>query len=226
MMTGSVRVDSRARKPAADFETRDAGQHPVEDHEVGRILRQPQLGLVAALHVLDHIAFRLEIVAEQQRQIRFVLDDQNARRGRGPGTDDVLARLVHLDRPSRVGLDVRPLPAVRPLGRQVRTGHQIEHGFGDVGRVIADPLDVLRAEQKMGAEGDVARILHHMRQKIAEHRVFQRVEIDVPLPDVERPLDVALGVGVEHVLHELGREVVHVLDADDGAGHPRLRRRS
>ena len=87
MITGSVRVDSRARKPAADFEARDARQHPVEDHEVGRILGQPQLGLVAALDILDHIAFRLEIVAEQQRQIRFVLDDQNARRGRGPGTD-------------------------------------------------------------------------------------------------------------------------------------------
>ena len=72
----------------------------------------------------------------------------------------------------------------------------------------------------MGAERDVARILHHVRQEIAEHQVFQRVEIDVPLPDVERPLDVALGVGVEHVLHQFGRELVHVLDADDRARHP------
>ena len=45
--------------------------------------------------------------------------------------------------------------------------------------------------------------------------VLQRVEIDVPLPDVARPLDVALGIGVEHVLHQFGREIVHVLDADD-----------
>ena len=113
----------------------------------------------------------------------------------------------------------------RPCGRSVGSVepvHQIDHGFGDVGRVIADPLDVLRAEQEMGAEGDVARILHHMRQEIAEHRVFQRVEIGVPLPDVARPLDVALRVGVEHVLHQFGREIVHVLDADDGAGQSRF----
>ena len=220
MITGKRAGRFARPKPAADFEARDARQHPVEDHEVGRVLRQPQLRLVAALDVLDHIAFRLEIVAEQQGQIRFVLDDQDARRGRGSRTDDLLARLVHLIAPRRVSLDVRPLPPVRPLGRQRRTRHQIDHGFGDVGRVIADPLDVLRAKQKMGAERDVARILHHMRQKIAEHRIFERIEIDVPLPDVERPLDVALGVGVEHVLHQFGRELVHVLDADDGVGHP------
>ena len=78
----------------------------------------------------------------------------------------------------------------------------------------------------MRAEGDVARILHHMGEQVAEDRVLQRVEFGVALPDVVRPLDVALRVGVEHVLHQFGREVVHVLDADDGARHPRLRRRS
>ena len=57
-------------------------------------------------------------------------------------------------------------------------------------------------------------------KQIAEHRIFERVEFGVPLPDVERPLDVALGVGVEHVLHQFGREFVHVLDADDGARRP------
>ena len=56
-----------------------------------------------------------------------------------------------------------------------------------------------------------------MRQEIAEHQIFQGVELDVPLPHVARPLDVALGVSVEHVLHEFGREGVHVLDADDRA---------
>ena len=50
----------------------------------------------------------------------------------------------------------------------------------------------------------------------------KRVEIDVALPDVERPLDVALGVGVEHVLHQFGGEIVHVLDADNGPRHPRF----
>ncbi len=54
----------------------------------------------------------------------------------------------------------------------------------------------------MSAKGDVARILHHMGQEIAKDQIFEGVEIGVSLPDVERPLDVALGVGVEHVLHQ------------------------
>ena len=59
----------------------------------------------------------------------------------------------------------RPL---RPFGRHVLAGDQVEDGLGDIGGVIADPLDVLRAEQKMGAEGDLARILHHVGQQFAE----------------------------------------------------------
>ena len=67
-------------EPPADFEARHARQHPVEDDEVGRVLGEAQLGLVAPLDALDDIALRLEIVGEQQGQIRFVLDDQDARR--------------------------------------------------------------------------------------------------------------------------------------------------
>ena len=99
---------------------------------------------------------------------------------------------------------------------------QIEDRLGDVGRVVADPLDVLGAEQKMGAERDVARILHHVGQKVAEHRILQRVEFDVALPDRARALGIALRVGVEHVLHQLGGDVVHVLQADDRARHARF----
>ena len=39
---------------------------------------------------------------------------------------------------------------------------------------------------------------------------------------VPRALGVALGVGVEHVLHQLGGDVVHVAQADDRARHPRF----
>ena len=74
----------------------------------------------------------------------------------------------------------------------------------------------------MRAEGDVARVLHHVGQQIAEHRIFQRVEIGVALPDLARPLGVALRVGVEHVLHQLGRDLVHVPEADDGARNARF----
>ena len=67
-------------QPAADLEARYARQHPVEDDEVGRILGQAELGFVAALDALDDIAFGFEIVGEQQREIGFVLDDEDARR--------------------------------------------------------------------------------------------------------------------------------------------------
>jgi hypothetical protein len=77
MMTGGSRVPAPSQ-PTADFEARNARQHPVEDDKVGRIFGEAEFGFVAALHALDHIAFRLEIVGEQESQIRFVLDDENA----------------------------------------------------------------------------------------------------------------------------------------------------
>ncbi len=104
-------------------------------------------------------------------------------------------------------------PSGRSAGSVV-AGDEIEHRLGDIGGVIADPLDVLRAEQQMGAERDVARVFHHVGQKVAKHRILERVEFGVALPDRARAFDVALGVGVEHVLHQLGRDFVHVLEAD------------
>src|SRR5271165_304316 len=74
----------------------------------------------------------------------------------------------------------------------------------------------------MRAESDIARVLHHVRQQITEDRVFQGVKVGVPLPHLARPLDVALGIGVEHVLHEFSCHFVHVLDVDDGAGNARF----
>ncbi len=71
----------------------------------------------------------------------------------------------------------------------------------------------------MSAERDVARILHHVRQEIAKHRVFERVEIDVALPHLARTFRVALGVGVEHVFHQFGGDIVHVPEADDRPWH-------
>jgi hypothetical protein len=77
--------------------------------------------------------------------------------------------------------------------------------------VIADPLDVLGTEEEVSAERDVTRILHHVSQQVAEHGVVQRVEIDVSLPDLSRPLFVALREGVEHVLEQLGGDLVMCL---------------
>ena len=68
-----------------------------------------------------------------------------------------------------------PTP-LRPVERQRVAGHEVEDRLGDVGGVVADALDVLRAEQEVRAERDVARILHHEGQEVAEHRILQRVE--------------------------------------------------
>src|SRR3546814_6260325 len=46
----------------------------------------------------------------------------------------------------------------------------IDH-LGDVGGVIADPLQILGDEQKMGRRGDVVRIFHHIGQRSEERRV-------------------------------------------------------
>ena len=63
---------------AADFQARHAGQHPVEDDEVGHDFAEPDLGLVAALDPVDDKAFGFEIIGEKQAQGGFVLDDENA----------------------------------------------------------------------------------------------------------------------------------------------------
>ena len=60
---------------------------------------------------------------------------------------------------------------------------------------------------------DVARILHHVGQELAEQRVVDGVDLLVAAPHRERLGDVAPRVGVEHVL-ELGEhQLGHVLDA-------------
>ena len=41
--------------------------------------------------------------------------------------------------------------------------------------MIADPLDIFRAEQQMRAKRNVARVLHHVGQEIAEDRILERV---------------------------------------------------
>ncbi len=113
-MTGQrTRVFARPQ-PAADLEARDAGQHPVEHDEVGWILGQAKLGLVAALDAFDDIAFGFEIVGEQQREIGFVLDDKDARRGNRARARGFSARLIHASPPAAsISMSV----SCRPRGR-------------------------------------------------------------------------------------------------------------
>ena len=66
-------------EPPANLEAGDAREHPVEDDKVRRVLRQAKFRLVAPLNALNNIALRLEIVGEQEREVRVVLNDENAR---------------------------------------------------------------------------------------------------------------------------------------------------
>ena len=88
--------------------------------------------------------------------------------------------------------------------------------------MVADALDVLGAEQEVGAVGDVARVLHHERQEVAEHGIFEQVEVGVAHPHVAGAVDVAVGVGVQRFLEQEGGGFVHRLQADDGARQARL----
>ena len=68
---------------------------------------------------------------------------------------------------------------LRPLGRHLRAGQHVVDRLGDVGGVIADPLDVLGAEQQMRAGRDVARVFHHVGQQFAKQRGVHRVDLVV-----------------------------------------------
>jgi len=87
-------------------------------------------------------------------------------------------------------------------------GGVIDH-FGDVGGVIADPLDVLGDEQQVGRLADVVRVLHHEGQQGAEDRVVEIVDRGVAFDDPDRGLGVALDEGVEDVVNHLGGDARH-----------------
>ena len=68
----------------------------------------------------------------------------------------------------------------------------IDH-LGDVGGMIADPLEILGHEQQMSGLADVVRVLHHVREQRAEDGIVEVVDRLVALEDshgrVGVPLD-------------------------------------
>ena len=67
-------------QPPANFEAGDARQHPVENDEIRRSLRDAQFRFVASIHMLNHEALRFHVVDEEQGERQFVLHDEDARR--------------------------------------------------------------------------------------------------------------------------------------------------
>src|SRR5687768_4172472 len=76
--------------------------------------------------------------------------------------------------------------ALRALVEHLLTFDHVEHGFRDIGGMIADPLDVLGAEHQMDAERNIARVFHHIGQQFAEQRSADGVDFLVALPDYHR----------------------------------------
>src|SRR5208283_2177036 len=84
-------------EPAANLQARNARKHPVENDEIGRVLRQTEFGFFAPVDTLDEIAFRFEIVGEEQRGVRLVLDDEDAsRRSRAEAAGGIVRGLIHV----------------------------------------------------------------------------------------------------------------------------------
>ena len=78
MMIGSALLSGRARSRRHSSMPDRPGSIQSSTTRSGARFAQPGVGLVAAGDGLDVVALRLEIVAKQQRQRLFVLDDQDA----------------------------------------------------------------------------------------------------------------------------------------------------
>ncbi|ENN83987.1 hypothetical protein RHSP_70613 [Rhizobium freirei PRF 81] len=72
---------------------------------------------------------------------------------------------------------------LRTLALRLCAGRHVIDRLGDVCGMVADALDVLGAEEKMRAGGDVARIFHHVGQHLAEERGVHGVDFFVAFAD-------------------------------------------
>ena len=144
MMIGSERVSGRARSRRHSSMPERPGSIQSSTTRSGTLSFSRDVGLVAARHGIDLVALRFEIVAQQQRQRLFVLDDQDA-----CGLPVHRLRLNHLC--AGIGAKAGGV-ALRPLvGDRAALDHEID-GLGDVGGMVAHALDVLGAEHQMDAE--------------------------------------------------------------------------
>ncbi len=69
-------VFARAQPPAK-LDAGKAGQHPIEDDQVRRILADRHLRLVAAPREHDAKPFRFEVILQKEGQRLFIFNDQN-----------------------------------------------------------------------------------------------------------------------------------------------------
>jgi hypothetical protein len=108
---------------------------------------------------------------------------------------------------------MRVVSAFRALVPQRAPLHDVIYDFGDVGRMIAHPLDILDVEQQMRAKGDAARILHHVSEELSEQRVVDGIDLLVVASYLERLGDLGANVAVENLIELIEDELCHAPDA-------------
>jgi hypothetical protein len=81
----------------------------------------------------------------------------------------------------------------------------VKDGFRDIGRMIADPLDILRAKDEVDGGRDGSGILHHVGEQLTKQRCIEAIDILITRPDLDGLGHVAIGKTVEHI-PELGQD--------------------
>ena len=129
--------------------------------------------------LLDPEALLFQIVAQHRRQRRLVLHHQHQRLCRGSCRRCRPCSLSFVRLPGASHRATRRRPTCRPSAASSGSdfaGHRVVDGLGDIGRMVADPLQVLGDEQQMRAGRDVARVFHHVGDQLAEDRVVEVVD--------------------------------------------------
>src|SRR3546814_9335735 len=90
--------------------------------------------------------------------------------------------------------------ALGPLRHMLAGGGEIDH-LGDVGRVVAHPLQILGDKEEVGGGGDVVRILHHEGQERAEDAVIEVVDRAVSFADQNSLVGIARRRGIRSEEH-------------------------
>jgi hypothetical protein len=73
------------------------------------------------------------------------------------------------------------------------------HGFGYVGRMIANPLDILAAKDEMHTEYRGGRIVDHVRKQFAKERGIQAIKVLVTSPNFDRFCYVSAGEAIQYI---------------------------
>ena len=135
--------------------------HPVEQDDVGRAPRSPGAGLP-----------RHRRCGGRRKSVALEMPDESSASARSSSTSSSCLRVMS---------SIRRRFLAR-LGH-VLAGRGIIDHLGDVGRMVADPLEVLGDEQQMRRLADVVRIFHHVRQQGAKDGIVEIVDRLVALAD-------------------------------------------